>query len=310
MNGIAERRVLVTGGAGFIGAAVARRLAQGGARVTVLDDLSGGTRHYPAGSTLIEGSVRDCDTVDAIVAGHSVIFHLAARGIVASTRSPLEDLETNAAGTLNLLLAAREHGIERFVYASSASIYGNPSRLPVNEEDRLVPLSPYGVSKLAGEHYCVAFHESYGVPAAVVRYSNVYGPGQCSDSPYAGVVTKFLLRGSRSEPLQVHGDGRQTRDFTFIDDAVAATLAAGVHPLAVGEVFNVGTGVETSVMDLASAIGRALGRSAEVRHIAPREVDNVDRRAVSIEKIRRTLRWSPRVSLEAGLRRTAEVLLR
>ena len=310
MNGIAGRRVLVTGGAGFIGAAVARRLTNCGANVTVLDDLSGGTRSYPQGATLIEGSVRDRNLLDAVVAGHALIFHLAARGIIASTRSPVDDLETNAAGTLNLLLAAREHRIERLVYASSASIYGNPGRLPVSEDDDLVPLSPYGVSKLAGERYCVAFHESYGVPAAVVRYSNVYGPGQRGDSAYAGVVTRFLVRGSRAEPLQIYGDGHQTRDFTFIDDVVDATVVAGIHPRAEGEVFNVGTGIETSVVDLAAAIGRALGRPAEIHHVDPRDIDNIERRAVSIEKIRRTLRWSPRVPLEAGLRRTAETLLR
>ena len=303
----AGRRALVTGGAGFIGAAVARRLAESGAEVSVLDDLSTGrTKAVPPGATLIHGSVTDFNTVRDLVAEHSLIFHLAARGIVASTRNPREDFETNVLGTLNLLLAARECHVERLVHGSSASIYGNPRSIPINEDDVLVPLSPYAVSKLSGEQYCLAFYESYDVPAAVVRYSNVYGPGQRLDNPYSGAVTKFLSSAIAHRPLSIHGDGQQTRDFTFIDDAVDATLVAGMHPRAEGEVFNVGTGIETSVIELVRAIAVVLSVQPEVEHIDRRDVDNIRRRVVNIEKIRRMLRWSPQVTLEAGLRHTAE----
>jgi UDP-glucose 4-epimerase len=301
--------VLVTGGAGFVGGAVANRLAASGAEVTVLDDLSSGRPEtVPERTTLVQGSVRDAATVRDLVARHPLVFHLAARGIIASTRDPREDFETNVAGTLNLLLAARECGVERIVYASSSSIYGNPRTIPINEDDRLVPLSPYAVSKLSGEHYCLAFYESYGVPAAVVRYSNLYGPGQRPDNPYAGVITKFVSSLLTGQPVAIHGDGEQTRDFTFIDDAVDATLLAGTHPRAEGEVFNVGTGIETSVLDLARAVATALGVDAELEHVDRRDIDNIRRRVVNIEKIRRMLRWSPQVTLEAGLRRTIECL--
>jgi len=309
-TGYAGRRVLVTGGAGFVGGAVAERLSECGAQVSVLDDLSTGRPGaVPAGATLVHGSVTDRETMRELVSGHELVFHLAARGIVASTRDPRQDFETNAGGTLNVLLAARECGIDRIVYASSSSIYGNPRTVPINESDMLVPLSPYAVSKLGGEHYCLAFYESYGVPATVVRYSNVYGPGQRPDNPYAGVVTKFVSSAIRGCPLCIHGDGQQTRDFTFIDDAADATLVAGLHPRAEGEVFNVGTGIETSVLALARAIAGELGVDAEIEHVDRRDIDNIRRRAVNIEKIRRMLRWSPQVALAGGLRQTVESLV-
>jgi len=302
---------LVTGGAGFVGGALARQLAAGGAHVSVMDDFSTGRPEaVPDGSTVVQGSITDAETVRAMVAAHPWIFHLAARSIVASTRNPREDFETNAAGTLNLLLAARDCHVERVVYASSASIYGNPRTLPINEDDAVVALSPYAVSKHTGEEYCIAFYETYGVPTAVVRYSNVYGPGQRPDNPYSGVVAKFFAAAAAGLPMPIHGDGEQTRDYTFIDDAVDATLVAGCHPRAEGEVFNVGTGIETSVMTLARAVASVLSVEPALQHIDRRDIDNIRRRAVNIEKIRRMLRWSPQVPLEAGLRRTAEAVAR
>ena len=291
------RRVLVTGGAGFVGSALVRKLTDAGARVTVLDDLFTGRRDsIPAGVEFIEGTVTDEALVRDLVRRHSVVFHLAARNIIASTANPRDDFATNIGGTLNVLLAARDSDVERVVYTSSASIYGNPNTIPINEDDRLVPLTPYAVSKLAGEHYCMAFYESYGLPVSVVRYSNVYGPYQRPENPYCGVVSKFLIAAWAGKPLPIHGDGGQTRDYTFVDD----------HPRAEGEVFNVGTGVETSVHDLALAIGRASGRTIKVEHIDRRDVDNIRRRVVNIEKIRRMLRWSPQVTLETGLERTVK----
>ena len=203
-------------------------------------------------------------------------------------------------------MAARETRPERVVYSSSTSIYGNPRSIPINEDDGIVLLSPYAVSKLAGEHYCLAFYESYGVSVACVRYSNIYGPGQRPDNPYCGVVAKFLASAAAGQPLTIHGDGGQTRDFTYIDDAVDATLLAAVQPRAEGDVFNVGTGIETSVNALTDAIGQAMGRDPIVERIDRRDIDNIRRRVVSIEKARRMLRWSPQVTLEDGLRRTVE----
>ncbi len=301
------RRILVTGGAGFVGSMLVRRLVEAGGRVTVLDDLfTGRTDAIPAGAEFVEGSVTDEPLVRDLVARHGLVFHLAARNIVASTANPRDDFATNIGGTLNVLLAARESRVERVVYTSSASVYGNPRSIPINEDDGLVPLSPYAVSKLAGEHYGLAFYESYGLPVAAVRYSNVYGPGQRPENPYCGVVSKFMTAAYEGRPLSIHGDGGQTRDFTFIGDAVDATLLVATHPRAEGEVFNVGTGVETSVNDLVDVISRVTGRPLQAEHIDRRDVDNIRRRVVNIEKIRRMLRWAPQVTLERGIGQTVE----
>jgi len=305
------RRILVTGGAGFVGGAITRRLVDAGARVTVLDDLfTGKAETIPTGAEFVQGSVTDQALVNELVRANSLVFHLAARNIIASTANPRDDFATNIGGTLNVLLAARETKVDRVVYTSSASIYGNPRSIPINEDDNIVPLSPYAVSKLGGENYCISFYESYGLPTACVRYSNVYGPGQRPDNPYCGVVSKFLVDAYTRRPLSVHGDGEQTRDYTYIDDAVEATLLAAIHPRAEGEVFNVGTGIETSVNRLADGIGQALGVDVEVRHIDRRDIDNIRRRVVNIEKARRMLRWAPQVTLDTGLSRTAEWFVR
>lgn len=301
------RRVLVTGGAGFVGSAVTRRLVDAGARVTVLDDLfTGKADAVPTGAQLIRGSVTDIKLVKELVADNSLILHLAARNIIASTANPLDDYATNIGGTLNVLLAARESKVDRVVYSSSASVYGNPRSIPINEDDALWTLSPYAVSKLGGENYCTAFAESYGLRVATVRYSNVFGPGQRPDNPYCGVVSKFLAEASAGRPISVHGDGEQTRDYTYIEDAVDATLAAAIHPRAEGEIFNIGTGIETSVNRLAAAIGEALGVDVDIRHVDRRDIDNIRRRVVNIEKIRRMLRWTPQWTLDRGLLETAD----
>jgi UDP-glucose 4-epimerase len=303
------RRVLVTGGAGFVGGAVVRRLVAQGARVTVLDDLfTGRLETLPTAVQFVEGSVTDMPLVRELVGDASVVFHMAARNIIASTRNPRDDFETNIGGTLNVLMAARETRPDRVVYTSSTSVYGNPRSIPINEDDPLVLLSPYAVSKLGGENYCHAFYESYGLPVAVVRYSNVFGEGQRPDNPYCGVVSKFFAAVMAGEPVAIHGDGEQTRDFTYVDDAVEATLLAAIHPRAEGEVFNVGTGIETSVNALAVRIGEALDRPVEIRHVDRRDIDNIRRRVVNIEKIRRMLRWAPQITLRRGLGQTADWL--
>ena len=303
-----DRRVLVTGGAGFVGSNLVQRLIREEARVTVLDDLFTGRRENlpESGFTFVEGSVCDPSLVEHLVAENEIVFHAAARNIVVSTRNPREDFETNIGGTLNVLLAARAVGVQRVIYTSSTSVYGNPRYLPVNEDDHLSLLTPYAVSKLSGEHYCMAFYESYGLPTTAVRYSNIYGPGQDPSNPYCGVVAKFAESLFANRPPVVHGDGNQTRDFTYIDDAVEATILAAVSERAIGEVFNVGTGVETSVNQLAAVLTRLIGVSVEPAHSDRRDVDNIRRRVVNIEKTRRALRWVPEVTLEEGLRRTVE----
>jgi UDP-glucose 4-epimerase len=309
---LAGQRIIVTGGAGFIGSNVVRRLLTEGARVVVLDDFyTGDKNNLPTGEPNLEvvrGSVTDFELVRGVVEGASLVFHLAARNIIVSTRNPREDYEVNIGGTLNVLLAARETSVPRVVYSSSTSVYGNPRYLPINEDDATNMLSPYAVSKFAGENYCKAFYESYGMSSAVVRYSNVYGVAQRPDNPYCGVVSKFFESAMNGEPPRIHGDGEQTRDFTYIDDVVEATLLAGISPKADGQVYNVGTGREVTINQLARAIIEITGARVEPTYVDRRDIDNIRRRVVNIEKIRRELRWLPNFTVEQGLRRTYQWL--
>ena len=303
-------RVLVTGGAGFVGANVVEALVAEGHEVTVLDDLSTGNLRN-IGSVLsairfVQGSVTDYECVRKLVAEADRVIHLAARNIIVSTRNPRDDYAVNIGGTLNVLLGCREHPVKKIVYSASASIYGNPRYLPINEDDLVSTLSPYAVSKLAGENYCVAFYESYQLPTVVLRYSNVYGPKQDPANPYCGVISRFMEQALKGEPLSIHGDGEQTRDFTYVGDTVRATLAAAFSELANGQTFNVGTGIETSVNRLAEQIIALYGGSLSRVHIDRRDIDNIRRRVLNIERIRRTLRWVPEMTLADGLRRTQE----
>jgi UDP-glucose 4-epimerase len=305
---LSDERVLVTGGAGFVGSNIVRRLLGLGASVVVLDDFyTGNESNLPppaAKLEVIRGSVTDFDLVGDVVKRVDVVIHEAARNIIVSTRNPREDYEVNIGGTLNVLLAARAAAIRRTVYSSSASVYGNPRYLPINEDDATNMLSPYAVSKFAGENYCHAFYESYGLSTAVVRYSNVFGVGQRPDNPYCGVVSKFFDSAMRGEPVRIHGDGEQTRDFTYVDDAVDATLLAAFSPKADGQVYNVGTGRETTINQLARIIIDITGSQVESVCVDRRDIDNIRRRVVNIEKIRRELRWVPSVTVEQGLRLT------
>lgn len=311
LNEYAGKKVLVAGGAGFVGSNLTDALVKLGARVAVIDDLSTGSRSnidQLAQVEFLERTITDAEAVRGQVSQADYIFHLAAKNIIVSTRNPRDDCQTNILGTLNLLLLARDCGkkVRRFVYSSSASIYGNPRHMPINEDDGINTLTPYSVSKLAGENYCSAFYESYGLPAVVVRYSNVYGRKQTPSNPYCGVVAKFFQSCSANEPLQLHGDGDQTRDFTYIADIVEATLLAGVCPKAVGGVYNVGTGIETSVNDLACRISALFGRAPQLAYVDRRDIDNIRRRVLNIEKIRRDLRWVPRYNMRTGLQETKE----
>jgi len=305
-----KARVLVTGGAGFVGSNLVKQLLSEGAIVTVLDDLfTGRLENLPKdGFEFVHGSVCDVALIDKVVPEHDLILHAAARNIVVSTRNPREDYETNIGGTLNVLMAAKANPdrVKRVLYTSSTSVYGNPRYLPINEDDRLSLLTPYAVSKLGGENYCMAFFEQYGLPTAAVRYSNIFGPGQDPANPYCGVVAKFIEALFAGRAPVIHGDGEQTRDFTFIDDAVSATLLAMTSERALGEVFNVGTGVETNVNGLVAKLIRIVGVEVTPEHRDRRDVDNIRRRVVNIEKTRRTLRWVPEVTLERGLMRTVE----
>lgn len=308
MENWTDRRILVTGGAGFIGANLVRALVGRGAKVRVMDNLFTGRRENILGLPVdfFEGDVERYKDVLSAMDGCDTVFHLAARNIVVSTSSPDKDLATNVIGTFNVLRAAKELHVRRVVYASSASVYGNARYLPINEDDEKIILNPYAASKMAGEHYCSAFFETYGVPVVIVRYSNVYGPFQSPLNPYCGVVAKFFDWALREEPLMIHGDGLQTRDFTYVEDAVEGTIAAASAPP--GMVFNLGSGFETSIRELARQVLSLTGSKSPLVYVDRRDIDNVRRRVLNVELARKVLRWSPRFTLEQGLARTLEWL--
>jgi len=312
MKPLSEMKILVTGGAGFVGSNLVERLVKDNARVIVLDDLFSGKESNLPQSNFIEfvkGSVCNETLVTKLVNDVDMVFHLAARNIIVSTKEPKEDFAVNIGGTLNILMAAREKG-PKVVYTSSTSIYGNPKHLPIHEEDGINPLSPYSTSKLAGESYCLAFYETYGLPTAVVRYSNVYGIRQSPLNTYCGAISKFFEWVMRGESPKIHGDGDQSRDFTFVSDAVEATLLAGISPKSEGRAYNVSTGIETTINELVRRIIRICGSSVEPVYVDRRDVDNIRRRVCNIERIRHELRWIPKITLDRGLQLTRDWLAR
>ncbi len=298
-------RVLVTGGAGFIGSALVHHLVAEGASVRILDDLSIGRRAYLDGQPceLVVASLADPDAVEAAVAGCDAVVHLAARaGIPDSVADPLGTFEANVTHTVGLLDAARRAGIRRFVLASSNAVLG-PHEPPADEAVLPRPASPYGASKLAGEAYVRAYAATYGMAACALRFSNAYGPRSLHKKSVAAAWLRAALGGMA---LTIYGDGEQTRDFVHVDDlaeALIATLRAPEHDVA-GAVFQVGTGVETTVNGLAAAMQAALGRALAIRHEPPRAGDVV-RNACRVDRAAERLGWRARIALTDGLRDTA-----
>jgi UDP-glucose 4-epimerase len=302
---IKDKKVLVTGGAGFVGSNISLSLLKMGAKVTILDNLFTGFKKYiPDGADFVLGDIEDLDLVDELVRDHKLIIHAAAKNIIASTKDPYSDYKSNIGGTLNILTSAKRWGIDKLVYTGSASIYGNPNQLPISENSTPYTLSPYAVSKLAGENYCISFWESYGLPISVVRYSNVYGRNQDPQNPYCGVVSKFFDMAMKNEPIKIHGDGEQTRDFTYVQDSVDATIECLVNEKSTGQIFNTGTGFEVSINTLAKKIIGITNSESKIEYIDKRDIDNIRRRVVNIENIRRFLRWSPKWTLDRGLEET------
>jgi nucleoside-diphosphate-sugar epimerase len=307
-------KVLVTGGAGFIGSNLVRALLARGDDVRVLDNFSTGNRGNLGGVAgdveLVEGDLRSYERVHNAVRGAELVFHLGALGSVPrSVQDPLTSGAVNVEGTLNVLLAARDEGIRRVVFASSSSIYGNQPELPLREAMAPDPISPYGVTKLAAERYCVSFTRVYSsFETVVLRYFNVFGPRQDPRSQYAAVVPLFVTAVAAGEEVTIFDDGNQSRDFTYIDNVVAANLLAADAGGASGRIFNVSAGAPATVNELADTIGRLLDKPVERRYLPPRPGDLRDSWA-DVSEAREALGFEPSVSLEEGLRRTAEFLL-
>ncbi|ELY67282.1 NAD-dependent epimerase/dehydratase family protein [Natrinema versiforme] len=296
---LVDTDVLITGGAGFIGARLAHQLVDDN-DVTVLDDCSSGTpRAVPDDATLVRGDVRDeADVVDAMDSA-DIVFHEAALvSISQSVEDPRASHDRNVRGTLEVLEAARRCDA-RVVLASSAAIYGHPDAVPIPETHPADPTSPYGLDKLALDEYARLYHELYGLETVALRYFNVYGPGQPVND-YSGVINIFLERARNDDPLTVFGDGEQTRDFVHVDDIVRANVLAATGDVA-GEAYNVGTGRRVTINELADMIVRHSESDAAVVHDEPREGD-IRHSCADISKISEHLGYEPTISLEDGIR--------
>jgi len=302
-SGCKGKDILVTGGAGFIGSHLVDRLAPEN-RVIVLDNLFTGQMSNLETSkdriTFINGDILDKVLLTGLVANVDIIFHLAANvGNIRSINDPYFDMDVNIRGMLNLLEACRNSKVERLVYSSSGAIFGEARYLPIDEQHPVNPESPYAVSKLAAEKYCLAFHKVHGVPATALRYFNVYGPRQ-DTSEYANAISIFSHRIREGKPLTIFGDGKQTRDFVFVEDVVSANILAATQPKAIGEIFNIATGKETNIEQLVSIITQISNKENPVIYADPRAGEVRHSRA-NIEKAQRMLGYNPETNLEEGL---------
>lgn len=303
---------LVTGGAGFIGSHIVERLVREGHKVRVIDNLSTGNKEniepFLEEIEFIEGDIRDLELVREAMEGVDYVLHQAAvPSVPRSVKDPLTTNSANVEGTLNILIAARDTGVKRVVYASSSSAYGDAPILPKHEEMKPEPRSPYAVSKLAGELYCQAFYHVYGLETVVLRYFNVFGPRQDPESQYAAVVPKFITALLRGEPTTIFGDGEQSRDFTYIENVVEANLLAAKAPDVAGEVFNIACGERITVNELTRLLAEIAGANPELKpEYAPRRPGDVRHSLADISKAGRLLGYEGKVSASEGLRQTVE----
>ena len=303
-------RYLVTGGAGFIGSNTVDELVRRGHRVVVFDDFSAGKKENLAATVgkteLIQGSITDLDLCHKACRGAEFVIHLAARtSVPRSVKDPIETDRINIAGTLNMLLAARDAKVRRVVFAASSSAYGETPKLPKVETMQPVPISPYGVTKYVGELYAYAFGKCYGLETVSLRYFNVFGPRQDPSSPYSGVLSKFCSAILAGESPVIYGDGEQSRDFTYIENVVQANLLACEAPGAAGLVFNIGTGSRFTLNQTLALLGKITSRNLAAKHDPPRSGDIRDSQA-DISAARKVLGYAPNIGFEEGLRRTWE----
>jgi len=309
---VTTARYLVTGGAGFIGSHIAEALLGAGESVRIFDNLATGRESNLAAlegrAQFVQGDLRDLASVRAAMQGVEVVFHQGALASVPrSIADPIGSLETNINGTQNVLLAARDSGVRRVVYASSSSVYGNTPTLPKREDMPTHPMSPYAVQKLSGELLCGVFTRIYGLETVALRYFNVFGPRQDPASEYAAVIPRFLTALIEKRPPIVFGDGEQTRDFTYIANVVQANLLAASSPDAVGYALNIGCGEQISLNTVLRLAGEVLGVTVNADYREPRPGDVHDSCA-DINLAQRLLGYRPSVSFHEGLARALDAL--
>ena len=290
----------MTGGAGFIGSHIADSAREVN-DLYVFDDFSTGSRdNLPDESTVIESNLRNTDRLTSTVEAVDLVFHEAAQvSVQRSIESPVQSQKTNLDPIHTILEAARDTDT-RIVFASSAAIYGEPEYTPIDEGHPKNPTSPYGLEKLAADHYCRLYHELFGVEAVTLRYFNVYGPRQQAGD-YSGVISIFREQALKDEPITIEGDGTQTRDFVHVDDVVQANILAATHEEAPGKAFNVGTGTEITIRELAETIKEVTDSDSEIVHVEPREGD-IDESIADVTRARETLGYEPKYDIHDGIK--------
>ncbi|HAX61806.1 MAG TPA: LPS biosynthesis protein WbpP [Elusimicrobia bacterium] len=302
--------VLVTGGAGFIGSSIADELLKRNYRVRIIDNFCTGRieniKHILGKIELVKGDIRDEKLVGRIMRGVGFVFHEAAlRSVPRSIDDPGSTNDVNITGTLNLLIAAKNAKVKRFIYASSSSVYGDTKELPKKELQKPQPISPYAVSKLTGEYYCQVFSKTYGLETVSLRYFNVFGPRQDPESKYAVVVPIFIYCGLKNKPFEVHSDGKQSRDFTYIDNVVNANILAMTAKNVSGKILNVACNDKHSILEIAYNVGKVLGIKPKFI-FGPKRAGDVRHTLADITLAKKFLGYKPLVNFEDGMKKTVE----
>jgi UDP-glucose 4-epimerase len=306
-----NKKVAITGGCGFIGANLVNAIYKDN-EVVVIDDISTGKLENVKDLvknqeiTLVKGDIMDLDLLKKTFLNADYIFHFASiPSVIMSVKEPRLTNEVNITGTMNVLIGAKENGVKKVIFASSAAVYGNIPTVPLNEDMSPLPDSPYGAQKLGGEHYLRVFYEVYGIPATSLRFFNVFGPKQDPSSEYSPVIPKFINNLKKNTPPVIFGDGKQTRDFIFVEDVVTANIMAAENNTSNGKSINIACGMETTVNDLAHKIKDIMGKEIEPEHSEPKEGEII-RSFADITCAKTLLNFEPKFSLEEGLKTTIE----
>ncbi len=303
-------KYLVTGGAGFIGSNIVEELVKRGEKIRVLDNFSTGSKKnlapFVSNIELVEGDIRDKKMLSKVLRGIDYVIHQAAlRSVAKSVEDPFATNDVNVFGTLNLLVAAKEAKIKRVVYASSSSAYGDVKRFPQKETDKPIPISPYGVSKLAAENYCITFAKTFGLETVSLRYFNVFGPRQNPESKYSAAIPAILVKMLKNECPIAEWDGKQSRDFTFVANVVQANLRACIVPKISGEVFNIACNTTTSILDIIREANKVLGLKLKPVY-GPKRSGDVRKTYADISKMKNVLGVKRIVGFEEGLKKTID----
>ncbi len=308
---VKSMRILITGGRGQVGSYLGERFSENH-KVTVLDNFSNSLNNTKFSSDIkvIKDDIRNRKVVNELADETDAIIHTAAQtSVTRSVEDPIYDADNNINGTLNLLEAARKSDVKHFIYISSAAVYGKPKILPIDEEHPTNPLSPYGLSKLTGERYAILYYKLYGLPVVCVRPFNIFSPRQNPNSPYSGVITKFIERIGNNQDPTIFGDGNQTRDFVYIEDVVDVIFKAMEHKRAIGEIFNIGTGKSTRIKELADIIIKISNKNLEPEFV-PAQIGDIKESYADVTKAKKILGYVPKFDLEEGLKATVGGLWR